>query len=373
VQHAPDSEREVTSSLSNLLEALPEIPRAPAVPSEIAEAPPASHPAPSSHAPISQPPKSSSPAPSIPPSSFRFTMPPVDLTGIPAIEDVMRQRVRLGQGQGPLWAFLLVAIIATFAVVSGVSSLWSAVLTRTTAPTTPSAAASSSAKAPSVGSSRPAPTPAPEAPTPTAPGAEKSIIERAESGDSDAISELEKRPAIERSVAEDVALTHARAALKRKQLAVLAAEPAGAEVAQKLKKAMDDPDTASEALRVMAELQGSLGPDLLFYAWTNRKKADPIGELAGMLLQNPDVRKKASPALAVAIDLRLVESCDLAKDAVKRAIDSGDRRSGQGLGRFTSKSGCGDNKHEDCWSCLRDGDELKSAQKAISKRAPPKI
>ncbi len=204
-------------------------------------------------------------------------------------------------------------------------------------------------------------------------------MERAARGDSAAITELEARPPAAISVKEALAISAGHAAVKRAAVSELEARAAkdssfasGDEIAKQLKHAAADPDTMSEALRAMAELPDSQGPDLLFEVWSSKKKGDPTGELAERLMFSANVRKRASPALAVALDLRTLEKCADVKAVVKRAIAKGDRRSTSGLFRFNQKKGCGDDKKDDCWPCLRDGDDLKDAIRSAAKRRAPR-
>jgi len=83
------------------------------------------------------------------------------------------------------------------------------------------------------------------------------------------------------------------------------------------------------------------------------------------------IRSKASPALSVALDLRLVEKCDEALALMPRVIQEGDKRTFTTLTRMQRKSGCGANKRLDCFPCLRKGTELKDALKAIKTRKEP--
>jgi hypothetical protein len=85
------------------------------------------------------------------------------------------------------------------------------------------------------------------------------------------------------------------------------------------------------------------------------------------------VYAKASPALKVALDLRRAESCEETQKILPRAIEQGDRRSLHLLERRLRKYGCGATKKEDCYKCLRDGDELKDAIKAVRTRQRPRL
>jgi hypothetical protein len=320
---------------------------------------------PSSLAPTQPSPVTELPAPSVAPTSI--PPPSLPLGALPTLQDALVQRVRVGGGAGPLWAFALIAVALSLGGMALVSGSCSALVARSAVPD-PKAVASVKPVA-SVEPPAPAPPPATvppevrEAAPPKAP-----------------IAAIEQRSPRERSVADVLALGAARAAKKRRDVTDDAARAsqnplfAGSpELSQKLLAASRDPDTATEALGAMARLPSPAGPDLLWFVWTTRKKSDPSAVVAEQLLATGEVRTRASPAVLVALDLRAAETCDQAKEALGRAVEHGDRRSLSYIGRFAQKKGCGEGKREDCWPCLRDGDELKSATKAAAKRAAPRL
>ena len=84
-----------------------------------------------------------------------------------------------------------------------------------------------------------------------------------------------------------------------------------------------------------------------------------------------DLRKQASPALGVALELRTVNKdtpCANTKKLVQRAEKDGDVRSLHLLGRLGNKRGCGSSGREDCYACLRKPDVLKDAIQSVRKR-----
>ena len=139
-----------------------------------------------------------------------------------------------------------------------------------------------------------------------------------------------------------------------------------------LRKLTQDPDTARSALAGIAELPGPLGADLLYEIWTGTPNRTDATELARALVYAPDVRAKASPALAVALDLRRAETCEQNRELLARALSDGDRRSFNLLAKLKRKQGCGPNKRQDCYACLREGTELDDAIKTVkTRKAPP--
>lgn len=296
------------------------------------------------------------------------------LEELPSLKDALAQRVRVGQGAGPLWGFAVIAVALGLGTMALFSGSCSALLARGTAPAAaPSGARGAPSALASVAPPASTPSPAPEPPEPRA-------LPPGPSLDKSALEALEARPPRQRSVDDVLAMGSARAAEKRRAVGDDAAKAsqnplyAGSpELTAKLKTAALDPDTMREALAAMAKLPSPAGADLLYSIWTTRKKSDPAALLAEALLATDDVRSRASPALRVVLDLRAAESCDSVKDALTRALEHGDRRVVPLLGRFSQKKGCGDDKQGDCWPCLREGEELKAAAKSVGTRAPPKL
>lgn len=295
------------------------------------------------------------------------------------MKDALNSRVRVGEGAGPLWGFLLLGAGAVGLLIAIVVFLFGVLAGSASGPDEAkpiaSGASKSSEPAEKTSTKQPEPEPEPEPPPPEP--MPKDAVERAARGDEKALADLEGRPQGSLSVTEALAVASGHAAIKRQKVQELGArakkEPAFAssdELARELKRAASDPGTMPDALRVLAELPDPQGADMLYDIYTSKKKGDPTGDLARMLLFNDGVRKRASPALKVALDLRTLDKCEPVLAAVKEAEQKGDKRSTSALFRFNQKKGCGDDKKADCWPCLRDGDELKDAIKAVAKRKP---
>jgi len=141
---------------------------------------------------------------------------------------------------------------------------------------------------------------------------------------------------------------------------------------RELLRLADDPRTSADALTGMAALDAPASADLLYEVWTRTPVRTDTTDLARALLYSTDVRPKASPALAVALDLRLAESCEQYKLALPKALRDGDRRSAHLLLKLSNKHGCGPKKSDDCYACLREqSDELKATINAVKSRRPP--
>jgi hypothetical protein len=197
----------------------------------------------------------------------------------------------------------------------------------------------------------------------------------------DALAALETKPLESLSASELLELAARRSerrlqtaqALRRK----VEAEPALARdkgVQGELLKQAADAETAREALAAMAALEGPLGADLLYEVWTGTPARNDVTELARALVYSTDVRRKASPALAVALDLRQAETCEQFQVALPKALKDGDRRSLHLLVKLGNKRGCGPKKSQDCYACLRAApDELTATINAVKSRRSPSV
>ena len=271
------------------------------------------------------------------------------------------RKVLLGPFAVPGWALPLISILGT-AMFTGLvtGSVVGVVLAPSQPPPTP--AASSSAPA-----------------LPTTP-TDVPIVELAAAGDPDAIAKLSAKPSGERTLDEVVALANGAAVKRKADLATLANDlhrnpslGSDPDILKRLRKATENDELARDALRIMATLPGSKPADVIYDLWVGTPKRTPTTELAEQLVYTKEVRQKASPALAVALDLREADTCEQVKPVVARAVEEGDRRSLRLLGKLTLRYGCGKGKGQDCWACLREEDTLTDALKAVVKRPPPKL
>ena len=115
-----------------------------------------------------------------------------------------------------------------------------------------------------------------------------------------------------------------------------------------------------------------LSADLLYEMWTGTVVRNGATELARSLVFSKEVRAKASPELAVALDLRIAETCEQNQQLLPRVLDKGDRRSLALLAKLSRRFGCGSNKRLDCYPCLRDDKAVDDAMTAVKKRREPK-
>jgi hypothetical protein len=205
----------------------------------------------------------------------------------------------------------------------------------------------------------------------------QSVADRAAEGDPDATKQLRALAPAERTAQDIVALSRASAAERRKQMSELVRKiqlvPKFAEDQETLKslrKYSVDAEVAPDLVLALAGLPGPAGPDLLYKLGPGTWGTTPAKALAQDLLYAKDVRSKASPALAVALDLDQEKSCENVVKILERAKVSGDKRALKPMDGLTKKTGCGPKKKDDCWPCLhgRGNTLIKDAIKEASKR-----
>lgn len=232
-----------------------------------------------------------------------------------------------------------------------------------------------------------APSPSAEAasPAPSA-SAAQSVLSKARAGEADALVALEQKSPYDRSAAENLALAQGRIASKLRALDLLQRQLASGPDPEKrlgrlrrLKEFFNDRDTTLAAATILAELPGPDGADVLYAAWVGTPDRNETTMLAEALVYSPDVRSKASPALAAALDLRQAESCEDYLAVVPRAARDGDSRSLHLLGQLTRTAGCGPRGGRDCFACLRplDADPstpgLNAALRDVAARPAPDL
>ncbi len=214
---------------------------------------------------------------------------------------------------------------------------------------------------------------------PSSSGAQQSTAVVRAKASAEELAKLEARPPESLTARELAALADAhsdalRASAKALRLKVEASPSLGKDPAlqSELMGLADDARTSADALSAMAALEPPIGADLLYQVWTRTPVRSDATDLARALVYSTDVRRKASPALAVALDLRAAESCEQYKAILPKALRDGDRRAAHLLTKLSSKRGCGPKKSDDCYACLREpGDELKATINAVKSRRPP--
>lgn len=115
---------------------------------------------------------------------------------------------------------------------------------------------------------------------------------------------------------------------------------------------------------------GDRGPDILHdMVYGKATSNQSVVARANKSLRSESVRKKASPALSVALDLRFAGGCQAKHKLLDRAKEHGDDRSLAQLRGLLHAKGCGFLGLGDCWKCMRADRKLNDAIKAISDRS----
>lgn len=309
-----------------------------------------------------------------PPALVPPRAPPVPLglspsmPAVPSLLAALKQRVRFAGGEVPLWS-LLAPIVLLLALGSAF------VAAAISGPERASAAAPSASTPPAEAPSALTSAVAAAADTPPAAATQAPALP-ASATDAEA---LEARRAEELS--KDEALTVAAARRQREVTRVallrqkLARDPGlfkDATTLAELRRAAEDPLTAPDALSAMAEAPGPLSADLLYEMWTGTVARNSATELARSLVFSKEVRAKASPELAIALELRIAETCEQNEALLPKVVEKGDRRSLALLAKLSRRFGCGVSKRQDCYPCLRDDKLVDDAMLAVKKRREPK-
>ncbi len=210
------------------------------------------------------------------------------------------------------------------------------------------------------------------------PKPEPTLLQRAETGEAQAIDQLLLIAPAQRTLEQAVALGRGRFVQKSMALRHLRGEllkTTDEEGLRKLNTFAEDGETAREAVGILAELQGSRGADILYDIATSKMTPHEVALLAQQLLDSQAVRPKASPALALVLDLRDATTCEQRLGLLEKAIETGDRRLLKPVIALTRKAGCGETKRDDCNPCLRvdNAKILRDVLGKIQRRKPPSL
>jgi hypothetical protein len=305
----------------------------------------------------------------VPPPTFLLapvapgTLPPAPepLLGLRA---AMLLRVRFLHGDVPLWSLMTpLVIVAALAAAFAVAAV--------------SAAPESATPGPAAMAQIATPESLPAVPAPSL-ASGQSAVPTPEPAASRELPSLDALPGkLKAAEIIDVAAQRAgRELLQARSLAAaLDRDPSLAQddkTQAEVRRLLDNQETSRLMLGVIAALPGPVSADLLYEVWTGTVIRNETTDLARALLLSQDVRPKASPALAVSLDLRQAERCEDHVKIIPRAVEHGDRRALHLLTKLSRRYGCGPNKRDDCYACLRDSDALDQAIKAVKNRREPK-
>jgi len=205
------------------------------------------------------------------------------------------------------------------------------------------------------------------------------LVERAEAGEGEALFKITNMPAAERTSALTLAWEagyRAQRLNEYEELEKALQAPNGASDPTQLSRFVEyatSPETMLPALRDLSGWTGSRGPDVLYAIWEKAPVGSRAAILAQQLLQAPDQRAKATPALAAALDLRVAASCDDYLRLMPSVSRDGDQRCSATLRSLKHTDGCGSNGEQDCYACLREGAMLDDTLRAIESRTPPQL
>jgi hypothetical protein len=300
-------------------------------------------------------------------------LPVMSLPPAPSVLSALRQRVRFAGGEVPLWS-----LVSPVVVLLALGSAFAAAAVGRPNESTPAPSANASASA-SASTQSLAPLPSALASAVAETTAEAPALAPALPATSIDTEALEARRAEELTKDEALALASARRQREVARVALLrqklTRDPGlfkDAATLAELRRAAEDPLTAPDALGAMAEAPGPLSADLLYEMWTGTVVRNGATELARSLVFSKEVRAKASPELAIALDLRVAETCEQNQQLLPRVLDKGDRRSLALLAKLARRFGCGPNKRLDCYPCLREDKAVDDAMSAVKKRREPK-
>jgi hypothetical protein len=128
--------------------------------------------------------------------------------------------------------------------------------------------------------------------------------------------------------------------------------------------------SSQAAFALLEGPMGARGAEVIWDLAADEHAEPWVRQRAGSWLRKPVFRQVASPALALAADLRTALSCESALALLPKAKDFGDKRSLPQLQAWTRTTGCGPAKKGDCMACLRTSSALADAIAAVSARQP---
>ena len=223
----------------------------------------------------------------------------------------------------------------------------------------------------------------PPAATAGKPSAElEALLAKAAAADVDAIKKLEQRPPEQRTAPEWLALARGRIELERYPSALDAYEKAlfkdpklgkDRTLLRHIRQAAGRKDTGLRALGIAEQQLGPEGADILYDVWVATRAKTEATSVARALVYGDEVRKKATPALNVVLDLREAQNCEDYKKLLPRVALKGDTRTLRVLQKLKQTHGCGTMAREDCWGCLRKSDELDKTIALVQKRPQPRF
>jgi len=130
-------------------------------------------------------------------------------------------------------------------------------------------------------------------------------------------------------------------------------------------------DAQDDAFVLLESRMGMRGIDILYdiaYGASGRLYPQAAAR-ARRSLELDDVRRRASPALAVLLEFRAARSCEDKHALLDQAGQAGDARLLPILQQYQATRGCGFLGRSDCYPCMHRDHELYDAMAAIEERA----
>jgi serine/threonine-protein kinase len=154
----------------------------------------------------------------------------------------------------------------------------------------------------------------------------------------------------------------------------LAADPSAAadlKLEEEVRNAALVHEAQDDAFALLEDRMGMRGIDILYdiaYGQSGRSYPQAAGR-ARKSLDQADVRKRASPALAVLLAFRDAKTCDQKHALLDVVRDRGDARMLAQLQPYEAVRGCGFLGRTDCYPCMHRDHALDEAKQAIAERA----
>jgi tetratricopeptide (TPR) repeat protein len=124
----------------------------------------------------------------------------------------------------------------------------------------------------------------------------------------------------------------------------------------------------SATFRLLQGPMGAAGVGIIYDLARTEGPSPRVRAQAEELLKDQEVRAAASPSLRLVLDLEVAKTCEEVSALVLRAALVGDRRALPHLKNLEVTTGCGAQKKDDCYACLRGKTELASAIRTIAQR-----
>ena len=206
------------------------------------------------------------------------------------------------------------------------------------------------------------------------------VIQAARTGSLMALTTLSQRDAKRRTAREWLAIAQGRLRRKELQPCLDAYEQAIAKnpsyAADKtmltgLRIYASKDEGHQDVLLFAADHMGPKGSDLLFDVWASTSLKTDATTKAWDLLTRADQESRMSEALKLALEVREATSCEDYEKLLPRMAQQGDERSYRVLRSLIKDTGCGPNRKDDCFPCLREDALLDEALTQTQMRNGP--